>query len=502
MQLCSLPFAAFAAVGLVLYHACRTLFWRRFVLLLLSAVFITSQVDSLTALLPLAGFVGVIVLSLHLVNHCKSGWLFLACLSALLALFIYLKHYVFVAFLPPLPLLYTSLGLSYILFRALHVLIDTYQEETPRNDLDTVPLLTYLTSFLSFTAGPIQRYEEFREQEQAWNEAPRLTRAAVNQALLRLATGYVKLMLLGPVLVRLHERSFDQLGHHPALFGAAAVAFMLYLYVNFSGYMDVVIGLGLLFGLKLPENFNSPLLARNYLELWTRWHITLSEWFKVYVFNPLMHTLCYRWGRPAVLPYLGVFSYFVVFFLLGLWHGGSMRYVLLGLVHGIGVSVNKLYEVEMTRRLGKARFQTLLRFPGYQTVTRAFMLTYFSLVSILAWEHVASLRLVLGGVGVGGLAASAALCFTGFVVVELVVRLAWAVGTRAASLLRVRGESAVWGHLGASAQFSLLGLFLYASLTQPQPVQERTPTPTLAPGDKAAPEPEGIRDTWIFYEGK
>jgi D-alanyl-lipoteichoic acid acyltransferase DltB (MBOAT superfamily) len=494
VPLCSIPFALLVLIGLVLYHVGRTTGWRRFVLLLLSFVFVTAQVDTLTALVPLAAFIGLLLLCIHSVNYFKSRKLFIGCVAVILVSFVYLKRYAFVEFLPTLPLIHTTLGLSYILFRGLHVLIDTYQEEERRTDLDFVTLLIYLTSFLTFIAGPIQRYDEYREREKEWDEKPRLDRAAVNQALLRISTGSLKILMICPLLVRIDERAYERMTLRPEWFAVAAVAHMLVLYLNFSGYMDVVIGVGVLFGQKLPENFQSPLLARNFLELWTRWHITLSDWFKTYVFNPIMQFFCQHCSRQEVLPYFGVAAYFIVFFLLGVWHGASARYLVLGLVLGIGVSVNKLYEVEMIRRLGKARFQKLREFPGYETIARAVMLTFFSFAAVLSWERMtglAWLRDMLGGLG-GGVVSSIGLCFLGFVAAELSVRLALATWTRITRLWPVAYRSTAWWHLATSFQICLVSVFLYG-------VWKQSVSVAATSDNKSQPAAAPITSTQIFY---
>ena len=153
--------------------------------------------------------------------------------------------------------------------------------------------------------------------------------------------------------------------------GLAALFYMLFIFFNFSGYMGVMIGVARLFGRKLPENFDSPFLATNFLDFWNRWHITVSQWFKTYVFNNLLRFLCVRWTRPALVPYFGVIGYFFVFFILGLWHDWGHCFVLLGLLQGLGVSVNKLWEVELRRRFGRQRHAELVGRLWYKMLARS-----------------------------------------------------------------------------------------------------------------------------------
>lgn len=502
MLLCSAPFALLTLVGLLLHYACRTIETRRYVLLLLSAVFISAQVDSLSALLPLAAFVASLLACIVLVDRFKSRMLFVASIATILVMFVYLKQYTFVRFLPSLPLAFTTLGLSYILFRGLHVLIDTHQEEKRRTDLQLAPLLAYMTSFLTFVAGPIQRYEEYRDQEREWDGDPKLTSSEVSQALLRIAMGCSKLLLVSPMLLRLYGGWLGRLDRHGELFAVAAAAYVLFLYFNFSGYMDVVIGVGRLFGWKLPENFDKPFTARNFLELWTRWHMTLSEWFKTYVFNPVLQALCQRCNRPVLVPYLGALSYFVVFFLLGVWHGASAQFLVLGLALGVGVSANKLYEVEMTRRLGKAGYQRLAARPAYQMAARAAMLTYFSLAATLSWEHpngLAGLRNQLATAGFGGLARGVLFLFAGIMAIEGTLR----AGSRLWARLTAKGIGVrtAWEPIAASVHIGLVALFLHESSAQAQAeaarIAEQSRIAATAGQPESAPAP--ITSTEIFY---
>ncbi len=163
-----------------------------------------------------------------------------------------------------------------------------------------------------------------------------------------------------------------------AQYAASAVAYTFYLYYNFSGYMDIVIGIGWLLGQNLPENFNRPFAARNIFEFWSRWHITtLSEWFKTYLFNPLMKFLAGHVAAPVWLPYLGVIAFFVTFFVMGVWHGSTGVFVIYGLVMGAGASINKLFQVFMAQQLGKKQYKAVSESFAYATLARGLMFAFF-----------------------------------------------------------------------------------------------------------------------------
>jgi len=236
-------------------------------------------------------------------------------------------------------------------------------------------------------------------------------------------------------------------------FGAylmSAVFYTIFLYANFAGYMDIVIGIGGLLGQSLPENFDRPFAARNFLELWTRWHITLSQWFRTYVFNPLLQLLAARVSNPRLAPYLAVVVFFVTFLLMGVWHGASSVFVLYGLFMGAGASVNKLWQVLAVKRLGKARYKALGEKPSVVYVSRGLTFAYFALGLSCLWLSLPELlavasRLGASGVLLGyvGVSLGAAVAFRGWDLLE-------------AGLERLRGVA--WNAPGLVAQNLALGL--------------------------------------------
>jgi len=149
--------------------------------------------------------------------------------------------------------------------------------------------------------------------------------------------------------------------------------------------MDIAIAAGLTTGVRLPENFERPLLSRNFLDVWSRWHITLSEWFKFYVFNPSLKAMLERGPAPSVAPWLAAIAFFLTFFIMGVWHGRTTAMVSYGLVLGAGVSVNKLYQVWMAKRLGKKRHAALNARPGYQLASRSLAIAYFVSALVFLW---------------------------------------------------------------------------------------------------------------------
>lgn len=147
--------------------------------------------------------------------------------------------------------------------------------------------------------------------------------------------------------------------------------------------MNVVIGIAVLAGLRLPENFNSPYRTANFVELWSRWHVTLSEWFKFYVFNPLLKAMGRRWGGTVPMTYLGAICFFITFAVMGIWHGTTGYFLVFGLLLGLGVSVNRLWQSVAAKRLGRDKYRLLCERTIYADASRSAAIAFFSMSLIL-----------------------------------------------------------------------------------------------------------------------
>ena len=373
-----------------------------------SAIFLASYVDSSLQLLPLSAFMLVGYGSVELLRRTRSAAHLAALLLAVVACFVVLKRYSFVSGLLELPFPYLVVGLSYVLFRALHLMIDAQQGELLRR----VPLFgfaLYCVNFLSFTAGPIQRYDDFARAQAAPHT---LSEPVVYGAFARVVRGFVKVGVVSAVLSYLFS-SLSALLLDPALslawpklallYVLAASAYCGHLYANFAGYMDIVIGVGVLIGLPLPENFERPFQARNFLDFWSRWHMTLSSWFKTYLFNPLLKALTARFSSAASAPYLAVLAFFVTFLLMGLWHGASSVFVIYGLLLGAGASMNKCWQLFATKRFGKRAYKQLCEKRGAIYISRGLTFAYFALALTCLWVSTAELTHLAAKLGAPGL---------------------------------------------------------------------------------------------------
>jgi D-alanyl-lipoteichoic acid acyltransferase DltB (MBOAT superfamily) len=180
----------------------------------------------------------------------------------------------------------------------------------------------------------------------------------------------------------------------------------IFLYFNFSGYTDIVLGIGKLFGKTYPDNFNAPFSSYNFLDFWSRWHMSLSFWLRDYVYTPLLKLLMQANLSRSVDPYLGVVCYFVTFFLIGIWHGSTAIFAVYGLLLGLGVSVNKAYQIIITKRFGKKRYKELSANLLYRFVCRGLTYTWYSFCMICFWNSSLVARHYLHLLGLVGMLAT------------------------------------------------------------------------------------------------
>ena len=422
MNFNSFSFLSFIFVSLIVFHfflKSRVLPW---ILAAINIFFVMSFASSPFEALPLFAFVALGYALLYAVQSYPAARVLKIAVVLIIASFVYLKQYSAVSFVPFLGSPYIVVGLSYILFRVIHLLIDTH-DKAIKEKISPLGYFNFTCFFLSFLSGPIQRYQDFTRQLK--EDVPRdvLSDRDVYTAFSRIATGYLKIIFLAPFFFNNpHPQYLDYAyvygklhGKSPLIlsgwYSFAMISYLFKLYMNFSGYMDIVIGLGRLFHMKLPENFNRPFSSSNFLDFWSRWHITLAEWFKFYVFNPFSKALMHKVNNPKLASYVGVAAYFFTFFLLGLWHGTTIMFFIYGLFLGLGVSVNKLYQVLMRDRLGKEKYQQLSSHPFYQHLAKGLTGSYFAVALTCFWMDVdkflglfgnaAGTVLLLGFLGLG-----------------------------------------------------------------------------------------------------
>jgi alginate O-acetyltransferase complex protein AlgI len=425
MSFTSPSFVLLALAFVLLMNAFPTPRARSLVLVGASAWFIGSHLENPLELGPFGAFLLFGYVGIEALRRTRSRALLVTSLLVLLSAFVILKRYSFFAPAVRLPFPYLTVGLSYVLFRLIHLMVDAQQGEQPER-IPAVRFSSYCLNFLSFTAGPIQPYPEFAEQQQAVVPP---SRADIGDALARVVKGFVKVGVASAVLnyafVALSGRLLTpEGGAVSASFGlwlASSVLYTGYLYANFAGYMDIVIGVGALGGLRLPENFNRPFAARNFLDFWSRWHMTLSSWFKTYLFNPLLKALAKRYPSGRLAPYLAAVAFFVTFLVMGVWHGSTSVFIVYGLLLGAGVSVNQGWQVFATRRWGKKQYKQACERPLVIYLSRGLTFAYFALALGCLWLNLSELTALVRQLGLLGvvagyatLALGAALSFAGW----------------------------------------------------------------------------------------
>ena len=224
------------------------------------------------------------------------------------------------------------IGISFFTFQALSYCIDVYRgtAEVQRNILD---LGLYISFFPQLIAGPIVRYNTVAEQIRSRSVDAEGFQTGVKRFILGLA----KKILLANNLSVAAERAFAAAGAgeiSTALAWLGAVSYTLQIYFDFSGYSDMAIGLGRMFGFRFEENFNYPYISRSVSEFWKRWHISLGRWFRDYIYFPLGGS---RVSRAKLLRNL-----FAVWLFTGVWHGAAWQFIVWGLMYGLLVAFEKL----------------------------------------------------------------------------------------------------------------------------------------------------------------
>jgi len=227
------------------------------------------------------------------------------------------------------------LGFSYIAFRLLHVLRDRQLGKT--DDFSLREFLTYVLFFPALSAGPIGRSQRF---VQDLHKDFTLDEPGFLEAGRRLVMGILKKFILADslALVALSEVNATQTLSLTWMWVLVYV-YSFRIYFDFSGYTDIAIGIGQLFGIRLPENFDRPYLKPNLTVFWNSWHITLAQWFRAYFFYPLTRALRTS-KRPVPLPVIILCGQLATMLLIGLWHGVTWNFVIWGIWHGLGLFIH------------------------------------------------------------------------------------------------------------------------------------------------------------------
>lgn len=224
----------------------------------------------------------------------------------------------------PVPQIDLPIGISFFTFQALSYVIDVYRQ-TVEPQKNYFYVLLYITFFPQLIAGPIVKYRDISEQIVAREQS--VEKIALGMR--RFICGLAKKVLIANTMGQTADVIFSSENGYSSILTAwlGALAYLFQIYYDFSGYSDMAIGLGKMFGFDFKENFNYPYGAVSVRDFWRKWHISLSTWFKEYLYIPLGGN---RKGRLRT-----VLNRLIVFFCTGLWHGASWTFVIWGLYHGV-----------------------------------------------------------------------------------------------------------------------------------------------------------------------
>ncbi len=234
------------------------------------------------------------------------------------------------------------IGISFFTFQAITYIVDIFRGQAP---VQHSPLNVglYISLFPQLIAGPIVRYNSFA----AYIKTRVVSLENFAEGIERFIVGLGKKVLIANNLAVVSDRVFglDFTVMPPSVAWTGILCYTLQIYFDFSGYSDMAIGLGKMFGFSFPENFNYPYMARSVRQFWRRWHMTLSSWFRDYLYIPL--------GGSRKGAVRTCFNLYLVFFLCGLWHGASWSFVVWGLWHGLFISLERFSVFNRLEKLGK-----------------------------------------------------------------------------------------------------------------------------------------------------
>ena len=273
------------------------------------------------------------------------------------------------------------LGVSYFVLKAASILIETSRRTLRPPSFRS--LARWLLFFPIFASGPIEAFKHFDDQE------PRLDRARFLHGLERILFGCLRALVFAHYLASWTAPILSDPGANstPTLL-LAMYAMSLRIYFDFAGYSDIAIGLSALYGYEIQENFRYPLLQRNIVALWQRWHMTLTDWLRIYVFTPYTRFMMKRgrrWHRPAIIT-----GQVVTMAACGIWHDVTAPFLVWGVLHGIALAWTATIAREVGKKLPKATVDWWRQSRLAYAASTAITLTTFSAINVVALTDIAS----------------------------------------------------------------------------------------------------------------
>ncbi len=288
------------------------------------------------------------------------------------------------------------LGLSFFCFSSISYVVDVYRTKTPvqKNIFD---LALFLSLFTKIVSGPIMQYNQFEDQIKNRRTTPDQFAEGIWRFIFGLGKKVILSGTLAQIVTYTFEHDYQTLPVSVAWLGS--FAYMLQLYLDFSGYSDMAIGLSAMFGFKMPENFIYPYTATSVTEFWQKWHKSLGEWFRDYMYYPLTlgpaiklrKWITKRYSKKAAKLWVNIFTLGLIWLSTGLWHGPTWNYVIWGLVNG-AFSLWELYRKPFKNaKLDRA-------FGWFYTIFLTYILKSFTYVETLseAFHHYGAMLGVYG----------------------------------------------------------------------------------------------------------
>ena len=337
MLFSSITFLYYFLPLIIIFYFLVPFRFKNFVLLLFSLIFYSWGEPKYIILMILSIFCGYIegLLIQKSVEKKYSRWV-LACSCCIhLGLLGYFKYFDFLieninalgGHLSPLRIA-LPIGISFYTFQIISYLIDVYRRDCNAQH-NLISFGAYVSMFPQLIAGPIVRYKDI--ESQLLFRTHSISKASLG--IRRFVIGLSKKVLLANSFGKLCSIFLETQDPSVLYYWLYAVSFALQIYFDFSGYSDMAIGLGKLFGFEFPENFNYPYMSKSVTEFWRRWHMTLGNWFRDYVYIPM--------GGNRVSKKRWFFNIAVVWFLTGLWHGAAWKFILWGLLFAVILVLEK-----------------------------------------------------------------------------------------------------------------------------------------------------------------
>ena len=340
MLFSSVPFLYYFLPAVLLLYLIAPKCLKNTVLLLMSLVFYAWGEPRYIVIMLVSVALGYLFGLLIERFHGKSAAKFFLVLSVVssLSFLVYFKYADFfianfnaaTGLSVPLLNIVLPVGISFYTFQILSYTVDVYRGEVAAQK-NPINLAAYITLFPQLIAGPIVRYADIARQLE--NRTHSFEKTA--QGIRRFIIGLGKKILIADALAVFCSAFTESDDKSVLFFWLYAVAFSLQIYFDFSGYSDMAIGLGKIFGFDFLENFNYPYISGSITEFWRRWHISLGTWFRDYVYIPL--------GGNRVSRWRGLFNIFVVWMLTGFWHGAAWNFIFWGLFFAVCLLVEKLW---------------------------------------------------------------------------------------------------------------------------------------------------------------